>query len=417
MPRVLTRSPIKMPGTRQCRLARRLAAGLSPAEIRRLDTATEEDIEAFVTDGELSRLVDQYAAVRALPLPERQARLFETAWLELSSLIDVGDRRAMLFVVYQANRARHPVRHLVKLVVERFENVRQPYERRDTPSPAGSSPETMQGYGQHPLGPAQEAINRLVDFLPAQAGEAVLVRAELEPAAAEAPVDEPVAATEAIQPLATLAIPPPPTTSPFHRSPPWPGRTRPWRSGSSGASRSASPSSAPKSPSPTTREKWPGESLSGRSREAVAAFHALSPPGRPCPPPAVELGGLGMPWHAFLAPAGAPRLLHRCPPKPRIEGCDPRAPRGWRLRRRTDRELTREAARRGEHSRGILGTNSRYCASGVWDVSRVPFIPGGRSGAVSRPSPRLMSATGQLLSAFRLPHPCLVTTPSWQRLR
>ncbi len=134
------------------------------------------------------------------PLPERQARLFETAWLELSSLIDVGDRRAMLFVVYQANRARHPVRHLVKLVVERFENVRQPYERRDTPSPAGSSPETMQGYGQHPLGPAQEAINRLVDFLPAQAGEAVLVRAELEPAAAEPPVEEPVATTEEIPP-------------------------------------------------------------------------------------------------------------------------------------------------------------------------------------------------------------------------
>ncbi len=67
MPRVLTRSPIKMPGTRQCRLARRLAAGLSPAEIRRLDTATEEDIEAFVSDRDLSRLVDQYAAVRDLP--------------------------------------------------------------------------------------------------------------------------------------------------------------------------------------------------------------------------------------------------------------------------------------------------------------------------------------------------------------
>ena len=82
----------------------------------------------------------------------------------------------MLFVVYQANRARHPVRHLVKLVVESFDKVRQPYERRDTPSPAGSSPETMQGYGQHPLGPAQEAINRLVDFLPAQAGEAILIR-------------------------------------------------------------------------------------------------------------------------------------------------------------------------------------------------------------------------------------------------
>ena len=199
MPRVLTRSPIKMPGTRQCRLARRLAAGLSPAEIKRLDTATEEDIEAFVSDRDLSRLVEQYAAVRNLPLAERQAHLFETAWLELSSLIDVGDRRAMLFVVYQANRARHPVRHLVKLVVDRLDQARQPYERRDTPAPAGSSPETMQGYGQHPLGPAQEAINRLVDFLPAQAGEAILVSAETEAPDAEAPVEEPVMATEEIQ--------------------------------------------------------------------------------------------------------------------------------------------------------------------------------------------------------------------------
>ena len=57
----------------------------------------------------------------------------------------------------------------------------------------------MQGYGQHPLGPAQEAINRLVDFLPAQAGEAILVSAETEPADAEAPVEEPVMATEEIQ--------------------------------------------------------------------------------------------------------------------------------------------------------------------------------------------------------------------------
>ena len=155
MPRPLTRSRVKMPGARQCRLARRLAAGLSPAEIRRLDTATEEEIEAFVGDRELSRLVEQYAAVRDLPVPARHACLLETAWQELWHLIDVGDRRAMLFVVYQANRGRHPVRHLVKLVVDRLHEARQPYERRDTPSPAGSSPETMQGYGQHPLGPAR----------------------------------------------------------------------------------------------------------------------------------------------------------------------------------------------------------------------------------------------------------------------
>src|SRR6185312_13639991 len=75
----------------------------------------------------------------------------------------------------------------------------------DTPSPAGSSPETMQNYGQHPLGPAHYASRRLVDFLPAQAGEAILISDEVEPEAtvteppaAAAPAAEPAGTTEKI---------------------------------------------------------------------------------------------------------------------------------------------------------------------------------------------------------------------------
>src|SRR6185312_10566411 len=75
----------------------------------------------------------------------------------------------------------------------------------DTPSPAGSSPETMQNYGQHPLGPAHYASRRLVDFLPAQTGEAILIGDEVEieatatePPAAEASVAEPAATTDDI---------------------------------------------------------------------------------------------------------------------------------------------------------------------------------------------------------------------------
>jgi hypothetical protein len=65
----------------------------------------------------------------------------------------------------------------------------------------------MQGYGQHPLGPAHYASRRLVDFLPAQAGEAILISDEVEaeaivtePPAAEAPITEPAGTGEDIPP-------------------------------------------------------------------------------------------------------------------------------------------------------------------------------------------------------------------------
>jgi hypothetical protein len=158
-----------------------------------------------MADRALSRLVEQYGAVCDLPRGRRETALLRTAWQELWHLINMGDRRALLFVAFQANRAQHPVRQLVKLVVDSLDQARRPREVRDTPSPAGSSAETMQGYGQHPLGPAHYASRRLVDFLPAQAGEAILIRDEVEaeatvsePPTAEAPMAEPAGATEKI---------------------------------------------------------------------------------------------------------------------------------------------------------------------------------------------------------------------------
>ncbi len=54
-----SRSPVSLPGARRCRLARRLAAGLTPAEVAEVEAATEEEILAFVADHEFSRLVAQ----------------------------------------------------------------------------------------------------------------------------------------------------------------------------------------------------------------------------------------------------------------------------------------------------------------------------------------------------------------------
>ena len=51
-----SRSPVSMPGARRCRLARRLAAGLTPAEVAEVEAATEEEIQAFIADRDFSRV-------------------------------------------------------------------------------------------------------------------------------------------------------------------------------------------------------------------------------------------------------------------------------------------------------------------------------------------------------------------------
>ena len=111
-----SRSPVSMPGARRCRLARRLAAGLTPAEVAEVEAATEEEIQAFIADHEFSRLVAQYRAARELPFDEQERLLIETAMADLQHLVDMGDRRALMFIVYEANRGRSPASRLVKLV-------------------------------------------------------------------------------------------------------------------------------------------------------------------------------------------------------------------------------------------------------------------------------------------------------------
>ena len=77
------RSPVSLPGARRCRLARRLAAGLTPAEIAEVEGATQEEIEALVADHAFSSLVTRYRAVRELPFDEQERLPIETAMADL----------------------------------------------------------------------------------------------------------------------------------------------------------------------------------------------------------------------------------------------------------------------------------------------------------------------------------------------
>ncbi len=217
-----SRSPVSLPGARRCRLARRLAAGLTPAEVAEVEAATEEEILAFVADHEFSRLVAQYRAARELPFDEQERVLIETAMADLQHLVDMGDRRALMFIVYEANRGRSPAKRLVQLVRRTFEQATEPKAVR----PAATAPpeqhrDSMAGYGQHPLGPAHAAAPRLADFIGAEAGRAALREAAREAAAAtpEAPVapSEPAPAAEPLPALSWSASGEPIAPPGYHR--------------------------------------------------------------------------------------------------------------------------------------------------------------------------------------------------------
>ena len=172
-----SRSPVSMPGARRCRLARRLAAGLTPAEVALVEAATEEEIQAFIADRDFSELVEKYRAARELPFDEQERLLILTAMADLQHLVDMGDRRALMFIVYEANRGRSPACRLAKLVRRTFEQATEPKAvRPESTAPPDQHRDSMAGYGQHPLGPAHAAAPRLADFIGAEAGRSALAR-------------------------------------------------------------------------------------------------------------------------------------------------------------------------------------------------------------------------------------------------
>jgi hypothetical protein len=118
----------------------------------------------------------------------------------------MGDKRALLFLVYEANRGRSPARRLVQLVRRTFEQATEP--KATHPEPAAQPVrhrDSMEGYGQHPLGGAHAAAPRLADFIGAEAGRTALrlaaareaaeaeAQAPAAPAVDEAPAAAPVA--------------------------------------------------------------------------------------------------------------------------------------------------------------------------------------------------------------------------------
>ena len=109
------RSPASMPGVRRMRLARRLAGGMTPAEVARAEDTTETEILSHLADPKFRELMAYFQAESELPEDERERLLIDTAMAELWHLVDMGDTKVLLFLAYEADRGRIPENRLSRL--------------------------------------------------------------------------------------------------------------------------------------------------------------------------------------------------------------------------------------------------------------------------------------------------------------
>ena len=111
-----SRSPASMPAARTVRLARRLAGGMTPAEVARHEGTDEAEILALLADEKFQKHIAYYRHEAELPEDEREEILIRTAFASLQHLADMGDTKALLFLTYEGNRGRHPENRLRRLV-------------------------------------------------------------------------------------------------------------------------------------------------------------------------------------------------------------------------------------------------------------------------------------------------------------
>ena len=131
------RSPASRPGVRRMRLARRLAGGMTPAEVARAEDTDEAEILSFLADPRFRELMAFFQAESELPEDERERLLIDTAMAELWHLVDMGDTKVLLFLAYEADRGRVPENRLSRLAPP-LPNPTSP--KNSSPPPDVSSP-------------------------------------------------------------------------------------------------------------------------------------------------------------------------------------------------------------------------------------------------------------------------------------
>ena len=152
-------SPASMPGARTVRLARRLAGGMTPAEVAAHEGMDEAELLSLLADEKFQEHVAYYRLEAELPEDEREALLIRTALAGLQHLADMGDTKALLFLTYEANRGRTPhnrLGHLAPRMTDRHPELHAGNEIGAEPA------EDTVGAAEKPL--TAELLSNLVAF-------------------------------------------------------------------------------------------------------------------------------------------------------------------------------------------------------------------------------------------------------------
>jgi len=111
----------RAPGPTRCRLATRVAAGLSPREAARAEGLPADEAEALLARPDFARLVEDYRDLARLGREERLARLEALAFDVLEDAIGAGDVRVVLWFLAERHAGRDPVRRVAEAVVRQAE--------------------------------------------------------------------------------------------------------------------------------------------------------------------------------------------------------------------------------------------------------------------------------------------------------
>src|SRR3954447_10258627 len=139
------RRPRPLADRARLRLGMRLAAGMPPAQVARVEGLPEAELDILLARPAFARLVEDYRDLARLPLAEayralprlgreeRLARLELLAFDVLEDAIAAGDTRVILWFLTERQAGRDPVRELAEAVVRQA-------ERAGTAPPAQPAP-------------------------------------------------------------------------------------------------------------------------------------------------------------------------------------------------------------------------------------------------------------------------------------
>ena len=119
-------SRLRRPRLDRRRIVRRFAAGHGPEHVARLEGADLGDIMRLLVSRGFQDLINNCAALMALPPLERQACALEAAWQVIEMALEEGDVRVAMLVVREAGQGRVAAQTLAQAILAQLERCHLP---------------------------------------------------------------------------------------------------------------------------------------------------------------------------------------------------------------------------------------------------------------------------------------------------